>query len=56
MARKSILAGTTIPPLCRRIGPGDWHHPDPAAVVDAWPEPHEALKAGILAMAKTAKS
>lgn len=30
-------------------------HPDPAAVVDAWPSLPEAIKAGILAMIRTAE-
>jgi len=45
---------TTIPPSCRRIFPGDWDHPDLAAVVNAWPELPEAIKAGIVVMIKAA--
>ncbi len=55
MARKSIVGETTIPPSWRRIGPGDWDHPDLAAVVDAWPELPEAIKAGIVAMVKASR-
>ncbi|MGA7495563.1 MAG: hypothetical protein WBX00_02435 [Isosphaeraceae bacterium] len=51
-ARKSILGETTIPPSWYRIGPGDWDHLHLAAVVDAWPELPEAMKAGIVAMVK----
>jgi hypothetical protein len=55
-ARTSTIEETTIPPLCRRIGPGDWDHLHLAAVVDAWPELPEATKAGIVAMVKAARS
>jgi len=51
-----MLGETTIPPSWRRIGPGDWDHIYLAAVVDAWPELPEALKAGIVAMVKTTSS
>jgi len=51
-ARTSTLGETTIPPSWRRIGPGDGDHLYLAAVVDASPEPPEAIKAGILAMVK----
>jgi hypothetical protein len=54
-ARTSTLRETTIPPLCRRIGPGDWDHPDLAVVVAAWPELPEAIRAGIVAMVKAAR-
>ena len=40
---------TTIPPSCRRIGPGDRDYSQPAAVVDAWPNLPGAIPAGILA-------
>ncbi|MGA2704861.1 MAG: hypothetical protein ABSH35_27685 [Isosphaeraceae bacterium] len=51
-ARKSVVGESTIPPSCRRIGPGDWDHFHLAAVVDARPGLPETIKAGIVAMVK----
>jgi hypothetical protein len=51
-ARTCTVGETTIPPSCRRIGPGDWDYPHLADIVDAWPELPEAIRTGIRAMVK----
>ena len=53
-ARTYTLGESTIPPSCRRIGPGDWDHLHLAEIVDAWPELPEAILAGIRAMVRAA--
>jgi len=47
-----------VPPLVADHLPNDTCQTDPdlAAVVEAWPELPEALKAGILAMVKASRS